>query len=154
MGKLFRFLACLLACAGAALLAGCPKEPARISMVLNGGADLNPDPAGQALSVVVRVYQLRDKGRLESADYNAILKSERETLAEDLLQRQERMLQPGTQEMLELTADPMARYIGVVALFRSPSGDSWRRIVPIGTGKTQQISLFLRGQNLEVTTGK
>ena len=90
------------------LLAGCPKQPTRINVVLSAATDVNPDPSGQALSVVVRIYQLKDKGRLESADYNAILRSDKEALSDDLLERQERVVQPGTQEMLEIQANPMS----------------------------------------------
>jgi type VI secretion system protein VasD len=149
-----RLLACVCLLILALCTAGCPKEPTRVTMVLAAGADLNPDQSGQALSVVVRVYQLKDKGRLENADYNAILKSERETLSDDLLERQERVVQPGTQEMMEITAHAQARYIGFVALFRNPAGDTWRRIVPVAQSKTQKINLTLREQTLEVTSGK
>ncbi len=133
---------------------GCPKEPARVNMVLAAAANVNTDPGGQPLSVVVRVYQLKDKGRLEAADYNAIWKADRETLSDDFLDRQERIVQPGTQEMLEVKANPMAAYLGVVALFRNPSGDSWRRIVPL-KGKAQKITFSLREQSIELSsTGK
>ncbi len=142
----------LLVCAGLILLTGCPKEPTRVQMIMNASPDLNPDPSGQALSVVVRIYQLKDKGRLETADYNAVWRSERETLSDDLLDRQERILQPGTQEMLEIRANPMAGFIGVVALFRNPTGDTWRRIVPVGKGKTQKITISLRQQGIDVVS--
>jgi type VI secretion system protein VasD len=121
-------------------------------MVLNAGPNLNPDTRGQALSVVVRIYQLKDKGRLELADYNAVWKNEKEALADDLVRRQERVVQPGTQENIEVTADPQAAYIGVVALFRNPAGDSWRQIIPL-SGKTQAITLSLSEQNLEISSG-
>ncbi len=136
------------------ILAGCPKQPTRVNVVLNADLSVNPDPSGQALSVVVRMYQLKDKGRLESADYNAILRSDKEALSDDLLERQERVVQPGTQEMLEFQADPMARYIAAVALFRNPSGDSWRTIIPISQNQTQKISLTLREQSIEIASSK
>ena len=134
------------------LLAGCPKQPAKISVVLNAAATVNPDTSGQALSVVVRIYQLKDKGRLESADYNAIWKSDKETLSDDLLERQERIVQPGTQEMLEIQTNPMANYLAAVALFRNPSGDTWRKIIPIAKGKEQRISLALSERTIEITS--
>jgi len=134
---------------------GCSKEPPRVSLVLNAGTDVNPDPSGQALSVVVRIYQLKYKGRMESADYNAIWRSDTQTLSDDLLERQERIIQPGTQEMLEIRVNPSAAYLGIVALFRSPSGDTWRKIIPVGQSKTQSITLTLRGQNIEIiSTGR
>ena len=140
---------------------GCPKQAAKLAMTLQAAPNVNPDPGGKSLSVVVRVYQLKDKGRLESADYNAIWKLDKDTLSDDFLAVQERVVQPGTQEMLEIQTNPMAKYVGVVALFRNPSGDSWRRLVPIGGksrpigGKTQTISLTLRDQGIElVSAGK
>lgn len=135
-----------------ALLTGCPKEPTRVSMVMTAASDVNPDSKGQALSVVVRVYQLKDRGRLESADYNAMLNSDRETLSDDMLDRQERVVQPGTQEMLEVRANQLANYLGVVALFRNPQGDTWRRVIPIGKGKTQKVTLSLQEQNIVLTS--
>jgi len=122
---------------------GCSKEPPRVSLVLNAGTDVNPDPSGQALSVVVRIYQLKYK------------RSDTQTLSDDLLERQERIIQPGTQEMLEIRVNPSAAYLGIVALFRSPSGDTWRKIIPVGQSKTQSITLTLRGQNIEIiSTGR
>lgn len=139
-------------CWASLCLIGCSKEPPRINIVLNAGGDVNPDPSGQALSVVVRIYQLKDKGRLESADYNSIWRSEQQTLSDDLLERQERIVQPGTQEMLEIRTNPAAVYLGIVALFRNPAGDTWRRIIPVGQSETQRITLALRGNNIEITS--
>src|SRR5207247_10365608 len=107
----------------------------RVSMVMNAAANVNPGANGQPLSVVVRVYQLKDKGRLESADYNAVWKSDKETLSDDLLERQERTLEPGTQDTLEIRANPAANYIGVVALFPHPHGHPWPRDLPAGQDK-------------------
>ena len=124
-------------------------------MVINAANNVNPDPGGQPLSVVVRVYQLKDKGRLETADYNAIWKSDKETLSDDILERQDRVVQPGTQEMMEIQPNPSAAYLGFVALFRNPSGDTWRKIVPINKGKVQKLGVTLQEQTIEVTsTGK
>ncbi len=154
MRKLNRFLSWSLLGAASLILVGCPPKsvPTRVSLVFDAGANVNPDVSGQPLSVVVRVYQLKDKGRLETADYNAIWKSDKEALSDDLIQRQERIIQPGTQEMMEIQAEPMAAYLGVVALFRVPSGDTWRRIVPLTKGKAQKFNLSLREQSIELTS--
>jgi type VI secretion system protein VasD len=133
------------------LLTGCGKEPARVNIALNAAPDVNPDPSGQALSVVVRIYQLKDPGRFETADYYAVWKSDKETLADDYLERQERVIQPGTQRTIEIRANPQAAYLGFVALFRNPTGDTWRKIVPIH-GKNPKITLRLQGQNLEISS--
>jgi type VI secretion system VasD/TssJ family lipoprotein len=56
--------------------------------------------------------------------------------------------------MLEIQAKPEAKYLGAVALFRNPSGDAWRKIIPIGKGATQKISLTLREQTIEISSSK
>jgi len=140
---------------GAALLlfTACPKEPTRINMVVSATNTVNPDASGRALSVVVRIYQLKDKGRLETADYNTLMQSDT-ILGSDVVERQERVVQPGTQETLDIRANPLATYIGVVALFRNPTGDGWRKTLPIA-GKTMKIGLSLRENSIDiVTTGK
>jgi len=134
------------------LALGCPPAQTRVRMVINAAGKLNPDSGGQSLSVVVRLYQLKDKGRMETADYNAIWKSDKETLADDMLERQERVLQPGTQEMLEIQPNTAASYLGIVALFRNPSGDTWRKVVPLNKSKVQKLAITLNEQTIEVTS--
>ncbi len=146
-----RLIWCVLIGAGMLSVTACPKQPARVNIALAAASNINPDPSGQALSVVVRVYQLKDKGRLEAADYSSIWKSDRETLSDDYLDRSERVVQPGTQETVEINANPAAAYIGVVALFRNPSGESWRKIIPI-SGKNPKIRLSLREQSIELVS--
>ena len=146
-----RLLVLFVVIATLSLPKGCPKQPAHklVSLVLEAAPNVNPDPSGQALSVVVRVYQLKDKGRFDAADYNAIWRSDKETLSDDFLDVQERVVQPGTQEILDINPNPMASYLGVVALFRNPSGDTWRRIIPI-SGKNPKINLSLREYSIEL----
>ena len=137
--------------AGLLLMTGCPKEPAQVNLVLAAAPAINPDPSGQPLSVVVRIYQLKDPGRLETADYNAIWKSDKETLSDDFLERQERIVQPGSRETLEIRTNPLAAYLGIVALFRNPSGDTWRKIIPL-RGKNPKIGISIREQSIEISS--
>jgi type VI secretion system protein VasD len=134
---------------------GCPPAQTRVQVAINAASKVNTDTGGESLSVVVRIYQLKDKGRMESADYNAIWKSDKETLSDDLLERQERVIQPGTQELLEIQPNASASCLGIVALFRNPSGDAWRKVIPLTKGKVQKLAVTLSEQTIEITpTGK
>ncbi len=146
-----RVLWLLIPAAVLLLLTGCPKEQARVNVVLSAAQNINLDPSGQPLSVVVRIYQLKDPGRLESADYDAILKSDKETLSDDFLDRQERIVQPGSRETLEIRTNPLTAYLGIVGLFRNPSGDTWRKIIPV-KGKNPKIVLSVREQSIEISS--
>jgi type VI secretion system protein VasD len=154
MKNLVRFLGLCVMILTFAAPKGCPKQPAKsnlqpITIQLEAAQDVNPDPSGQPLSVVVRVYQLKDEGRFDAADYNALWKSDKETLSDDFLDVQERDVQPGSQETLDIKANPMAAYLGIVALFRNPSGDTWRKVIPI-RGKKLAYKVSLRQNSVEV----
>jgi type VI secretion system protein VasD len=151
MSHLTRMLWEPILAAGLLFLVGCAKEPVRVNMVLAAAPNVNPDSSGQALSVVVRVYQLKDKGRLEAADFNAVWKSDRDILSDDFLDLQEYVVQPGAQELLEIRANPLAAYLGVVALFQNHTGNTWRQIIPI-RGDNPKIRLSLREQNIEISS--
>jgi type VI secretion system protein VasD len=129
------------------------KKPVQISVAISAVSNLNPDSSGNPLSVVVRIYQLKDRGRFERADYDALWKNEKETLADDLIQQVERVLRPGSQEIVAFQGNPAAAFIGVVALFRNPSGDSWRKVIPISS-KVGKFSVTLHDYVVEIAPTK
>jgi type VI secretion system protein VasD len=125
------------------------KKQVRLNVAISAASNLNPDPSGNPLSVVVRIYQLKDSGRFERADYDALWKNEKETLADDLIQQIERVIHPGSQEIVDVQANPAAGFIGVLALFRNPSGDSWRKVVPVRS-KVKGVSVTLHDYVVEI----
>lgn len=102
--------------------------PNDIALRLHAGDNLNAGTDSRALSLVVRVYQLRDRERFEQAPFDVFLDAQRErdVLGNDMIAVTEFLLSPGQRhEVLEqLPAD--GRHLGVVALFRSPAPTRWR----------------------------
>jgi type VI secretion system protein VasD len=92
---------------------------------------LNVDDSGAPLPVVVRVYQLRHKEKFDEASFKSLWKSDKDVLEGDLLERKELTLHPESEVVLELEVDRKkgADYIGVMALFRKPDGNSWRQVL-------------------------
>ncbi len=132
-------------------LSGCGKPYARITF--QAYKNLNPDDSGAALPVVVWIYQLKNKERFESADFISIWQDEGEALGDDLLAKRETTVYPNSDNQVEVQREPDARFLGLVALFRQPSGNSWRRIIPI-TSKRQKVYLVMDEQEMEITDGK
>lgn len=99
-----------------------------VPLQLRAGDNLNAADGKRALSLVVRIYQLRDKARFEEAPFEVFLdeQRERDVLGGDLVAVTEYLLAPGQRhEVLEqLTAN--GRHLGVVALFRAPAPTRWR----------------------------
>lgn len=99
-----------------------------VPLRLYAGDNLNAGDGKRALSLVVRVYQLRNLERFEAAPFDVFLDQQREhdVLGDDLLGVTEILLAPGQRhEVLErLPAE--GEHVGVVALFRAPARSRWR----------------------------
>lgn len=114
---------------------------------------LNPDDQGRALSVVIRIYQLKNKQNLENADFYRLWSNEAEVLEGDILDKEELTLYPDSENMFKITRKPEANYIGIVAFFRKPVGNSWRAILPLKK-KREKIYLTLGEQGIKATKSK
>lgn len=91
---------------------------------------LNPDDAGRATSVAVRVYQLRDRKLFDGASYNDLLKNDRTVLAQDLLDSMAAVLNPGASASLSQPMNADSKYVAIVAFYRNPGdGGGWKYVI-------------------------
>ena len=145
----------LVASVATFVLAGCGHKPPVLKINLRGDAVLNPDAAGDSLPVVVYLHQLKRRDKFEAAEFRALWKSPADALGNDLVESQEITLRPGEQRQIEIQRNLDTRFLGVVALFRTPEGDRWRRVIPLDPKKRKQIlRLSLRGNQVELDAVK
>ncbi|MFY9271302.1 MAG: type VI secretion system lipoprotein TssJ [Candidatus Manganitrophaceae bacterium] len=129
-------------------LAACGKKEIRLS--LTGTASLNAADDGAPLPVVVRVYQLKGKERMEGADFVSLWKEEGKILEEELLERQEVTLFPGVRTMVPLQPKEEAAYLGIMALFRRPEGEGWRQVIPLKESKVRSVEIIVGERTVKV----
>ena len=96
-----------------------------VSMNIVASATINPTLEGEARPVQMRIYQLKDDVRLQSADFEAVWKDDVKALATDIIKRDELFVYPATRTDLKFDRDPNALHVVGVALFRNPKGRSW-----------------------------
>jgi type VI secretion system protein VasD len=99
-----------------------------VRVALSASPQLNPDDHGQALATVVRIYQVKGVGKLETASFEDFLNRPKETLGEDFLAADEVTLNPGEKMTKPNPRNPDAAYLLVVALFHKPTSDTWRSV--------------------------
>lgn len=87
---------------------------------------LNPDDQDHPLSVMIRVYQLKDIKTFESADYASLYKADREILGQDLLAFKELILSPGGAVSINEIMKDDTKFVGVAAFFRKDEAEGWR----------------------------
>nr|WP_175799313.1 type VI secretion system lipoprotein TssJ [Burkholderia anthina] len=120
-------LACLLA------LSACansgepkPKEPIRLDLRVNALPDVNPDDRGRAAPIVVRIYELKNDGAFEAADFFTLQTQDKTVLADDVVKRDELQLRPGEHRTVVRKPDPTTTTIGVIAAYRDLPNAVWR----------------------------
>jgi type VI secretion system protein VasD len=104
---------------------------------LQASQRLNPGERGEALATVIRLYQLKGTGKLASASFDDLLDHDREALGEDFLAVQEVTINPSEKLDPPIARNADATTLGAVALFRQPSGTTWRAIVRLASPDAQ-----------------
>lgn len=153
------FLASLLM-----VLAGCggapvvePPPPVAVSVLVIATADSNPDAAGRASPLVVRIYELTDAETFKAADFFPLWSQEAPTLAAALVKRHEIVVAPGATSTRALTLDPKVQAIGVAAAFRDIRNANWRTVVPVAppapAGTGLKLEIVATGTSLAAKIG-
>ena len=93
-------------------------EPIRLS--LTASPRLNPGENGESLATTVRIYQLKDTGKLVESSLDRILDGDRAVLGEDFVSMQELTLYPGEKAAPAMVRGEGATSLAVVAMFRRP----------------------------------
>lgn len=124
------FLIVVVAVCSFAMTACAPKppKPVKAHAQLVVSADANPDTAGRASPVVVRLFQLRNDGEFAAADFFALYEKEKETLGASLISREEYVLAPGETRTLEMPISADARFVGALAAYRDIRSAHWRAL--------------------------
>lgn len=144
-----------LAAFACALLVGCggaapPPPPTVASVAIAAAADINPDAAGAAAPVAVRIYQLASTAAFEKADFFQLYQNDQSVLGADMLGRDEMVLAPGASQQLTVEMKPGARFIGVVAAFRDVQNARWRATAAPPANQTSQVQVSVSGLAVDV----
>lgn len=100
--------------------------PEPLHVTLTASPRLNPGEKGEALATVVRLYQLKGVGKMMGVSFDDLLDHDKDTLADDFLSMQEVTINPGDRLEPPVVRNADARYILAVALFRQPTGTTWK----------------------------
>lgn len=132
------------------------QMPSRnVALKLHAGSNLNAGATGKPLSLVTRIYKLKQTGAFNSAPYAAFLspEAEKQALGSDLIEVREVSLLPDQKyEVVERVA-PEANYLGIVTLFRTPAPQRWRAAFAVKAAESAGIIVGLHACSLTVGKG-
>lgn len=136
-------------------LGGCSSrspKPTDFHIYSEADAKLNRDISERPLSVVLYVYQLKGRQAFARLTFEDFLsgKTDADLLGDDLINKTERVMLPGTKESLSAGLLPEATYIGIVAMYRLPAPQQWRYLIPAEQIRTKGFLRFSKQKNIAV----
>ncbi len=92
---------------------------------------VNSNARGEALSTVIRIYQLKDRKTFDATDYPSLFASDSQAIKADLVAQKDVRLTPGGAVMVDMPMEESAQYVAVAAMFMAPDqqNDTWRLVL-------------------------
>ena len=119
------------------------KPPPVLSLTISGGPDQNPDAAGRASPVAVRIYQLSGAAKFEQTDVFALKDREAQTLGGESQGSQEFLIAPAESKTVTIPLKPMVSAIGVAVMYRDIDHAVWREVKPAAANGQTKITVLV-----------
>jgi type VI secretion system protein VasD len=134
------------------------RSSSKVTIRLHAGDVLNTAPDGRSLSVVARIYKLRERTSFEQATYDTLQEQrasgQQPEWQRDVVEMKEVILTPGQKYEVVETVPPEAAYVAVVASFRLPAPQRWRFIFDSKQAAQSGLTLGVHACALSVATGQ
>jgi type VI secretion system protein VasD len=147
------FLGGAVAALLALALAGCSMMPfgtkeTSVEGKITATPTLNADVRSRPSPIVMRVYELAARNAFDTADFVSLYERDKETLAADLVSREEIVLQPGETRDWKKKLAPATKFIAVVAAYREIERANWRTVQPVKQEAVNKLSI--RAEDLTI----
>jgi type VI secretion system protein VasD len=116
-----------------------PPPPTLVNLTLAASADSNPDAAGDAAPVLLRVYQLASPAAFSGAEFFRLYNSDAAALGPDLIKRDDYLLAPGKTKAVNLAPTAQVKAIGVFAAYRDFQHATWRALADVPPNRTTDL---------------
>ncbi len=94
-------------------------------------AAANADEAQTPLATMIQVWQLKDREKVDAADYQTLLRDADNVLKEDVVASKSLLVMPKGSVILNMPMNEEAKYVAVVGLFNRPElkNNTWRLVL-------------------------
>lgn len=136
------------------MLAACSalnSSPTALHASASANARINLDSRGRATPVVIRIYLLKSLAAFNAADFFSLYEKEQQTLADNLVSRDEITLKPGETKVLQTLSGNQGAYVGVIAAFRNIDRAAWRSSAALANGKTNEIRISVENDRVNIS---
>jgi type VI secretion system protein VasD len=122
-----------------------PPPPPTLELSIACGPNVNPNDAGAAAPVAVRLFFLTADARFQRSDVFALTDREKATLAEEETSSEEIMVRPNEHRTVKSELAKGVRFLGVAVLFRDIDRAQWRAVAPLTASGPNRLTLKIDG---------
>jgi type VI secretion system protein VasD len=130
-----------------------PPPPTIVQLTVKAAPNINPDAENRASPVVLRAYQLVATDGFDKADFFQLYDKDAATLGAGLADRQEIALAPGETKTVTLEFKPNAKFLGIIAAFRSIDRATWRADAPVPPNQTTSLTATVDALTVKLAPG-
>lgn len=122
-----------------------PLPPRLVAIRMDAAQDMNAGDDGKGLSVILRLYKLKNQNAFMSTPYATFgnAEKEKEAMGDDIVEAREITVSPGQSIKLKELVTRESGYIGLVSLFRAPSPQRWRFAFASADASSKGITIGL-----------
>ena len=116
-------------------------------------ADINPDEAGLASPLFIRMYELKAEKIIKKADFIDIFERDMEVLGADLVDMHKlKPFKPGEDRSEQFVLNQKTKYVGLYAEFLDFKESKYKLIIPVVTNNVFKNSATIRvsGNEMEL----
>ncbi len=113
----------------------------RLTLIALG--DVNPDGQGRPSPVAVRVFQLSRRTTLDNLDFDGAFDNAEVLLGDELLFKENLMLQPGESRELRFPLERDTGYVAIAAGFRQIDGAQWKLVYQVNANWSGRHTVML-----------
>lgn len=146
------------ACLTVVALAACsssepePKpDPTRVVATITASGTANPNEAGRASPVLIRLYELTSESTFNAVSFFDLYDNETQALGGELRSREEIPLVPGQQTEIVIMPQEGSRFIGAAAAFQQIDTSLWRAVAEFPPNQTTRLAILVDGTTLTMT---
>lgn len=139
-----------------ASIQGAAKAPRRVTLRIHAAEVLNTDASGRSLSMLVKLYKLKELDPFMQAPYDSFKDQpgSRPQQIDGVIEVQEVVLTPGQKYEVVETLPAEVNYLAIVGLFRAPDDRRWRFAFDTKGATKTGITLGAHGCAFSVSEGQ
>jgi type VI secretion system protein VasD len=112
--------------------------------------NVNPDSRGRASPIVTRLFELKSLAAFQSADFFSLFDRDKETLGNDLVAKEELVLQPGENRQFKREMQADTRFVAMIAGYRDIERSRWRASTPVPLNETTIVTIAVQERDISI----